>query len=70
MAQAKLHALEGVDDFNEHLEKSEAFLLVIDCHQHWCGPCETIKPTREPERSSRPSVPALRRPYARATPAF
>ena len=31
----------------EHLTSllGESKLLVIDCHQSWCGPCETVRPT-------------------------
>lgn len=31
----------------EHLTRllAEPKVLVIDCHQNWCGPCETVRPT-------------------------
>ena len=45
MAQAAVTAIADGDAFAEFLEKSETFLLVIDCHQNWCGPCDTVKPT-------------------------
>lgn len=45
MATAKVEAIESADAFNDFMEKSEQYLLVIDCHQSWCGPCDTVKPT-------------------------
>ena len=26
------------------LEKSETHLVIVDCHQEWCGYCEAMQP--------------------------
>ena len=45
MATAVVKAIADVDDFNACMDQSEEKVLVIDCHQNWCGPCETVRPT-------------------------
>ena len=41
----KIHKLEDVSGWTSMVESSEERVVVIDCHQEWCGPCEAIKPT-------------------------
>mmetsp|Transcript_23137 Transcript_23137/g.71101 ORF Transcript_23137/g.71101 Transcript_23137/m.71101 type:complete len:132 (-) Transcript_23137:297-692(-) len=41
--QAKVVAIRDVEHFEALL--GEPKLLVIDCHQSWCGPCDTVRPT-------------------------
>jgi hypothetical protein len=37
--------INDVDQFNHLLEvESENSLIIIDCHQEWCGPCMAIIP--------------------------
>ena len=31
--------------WDDWMEKSADMLLVLDCHQDWCGQCETLQPT-------------------------
>merc|ERR1719253_435355 len=53
-----ISAIESLEDWDEKIDKSEEMLLVIDCHQDWCGPCETLSPlfnniyndTQDPEK--------------------
>ena len=35
----------GSQAWDEWMRKSEDMLLVLDCHQDWCGQCETLQPT-------------------------
>ena len=44
--KAKLvKAIESEEEWDEWIAKSENMLLVLDCHQDWCGPCDTLQPT-------------------------
>lgn len=45
MAVATVTAIADAEAFNSYMDQSEEKLLVIDCHQNWCGPCDTVKPT-------------------------
>lgn len=40
---APVVALENGEHLGKFLEESR--ILVVDCHQNWCGPCETVRPT-------------------------
>ena len=33
------------DELREAIELSKTFLVVIDVHKKWCGPCEAMVPT-------------------------
>mmetsp|Transcript_15384 Transcript_15384/g.22616 ORF Transcript_15384/g.22616 Transcript_15384/m.22616 type:complete len:137 (-) Transcript_15384:308-718(-) len=37
--------IADVESWNSWMEQSENLLLVLDCHQDWCGYCETMLPT-------------------------
>ena len=45
MATAPVEAIADAEAFGTYLEKSETILVVMDVHQNWCGPCDTMKPT-------------------------
>lgn len=45
MATAPVETIADAEAFGQYLDKSEAVLVVMDCHQQWCGPCDTMKPT-------------------------
>ena len=45
MATAPVEAIADAEAFGAYLEKSETILVVMDVHQNWCGPCDTMKPT-------------------------
>ena len=45
MATAPVEAIADAEAFGAYLEKSETVLVVMDVHQNWCGPCDTMKPT-------------------------
>ena len=45
MAVASVKAIADAEDWNACMEESAEKVLVIDCHQNWCGPCETVRPT-------------------------
>ncbi len=45
MATAPVEAITDAEAFGSYLEKSETQLIVMDVHQNWCGPCDTMKPT-------------------------
>ena len=37
--------IEDEQAWDSIIEQSEAKLVVIDCHQEWCGCCEAIHPS-------------------------
>mmetsp|Transcript_3018 Transcript_3018/g.6097 ORF Transcript_3018/g.6097 Transcript_3018/m.6097 type:complete len:137 (-) Transcript_3018:280-690(-) len=37
--------IETEEAWDEWMGKSGDMLLVLDCHQDWCGQCETLQPT-------------------------
>lgn len=45
MATAIVKAITDAEDFESCMAASEEKVIVIDCHQNWCGPCETVRPT-------------------------
>mmetsp|Transcript_17114 Transcript_17114/g.22194 ORF Transcript_17114/g.22194 Transcript_17114/m.22194 type:complete len:133 (+) Transcript_17114:22-420(+) len=42
---ATVLAIRDGEHFEELMQESEKKLLVIDCHQCWCGPCTVVEPT-------------------------
>jgi len=38
-------AINDMEHWEQILEESQKCCIVIDCHQDWCGPCETLEPT-------------------------
>jgi hypothetical protein len=41
---APIVALDSDDAFQAAIEQSTKFLIVVDIHQGWCGPCTTMEP--------------------------
>mmetsp|Transcript_35801 Transcript_35801/g.47266 ORF Transcript_35801/g.47266 Transcript_35801/m.47266 type:complete len:135 (+) Transcript_35801:105-509(+) len=38
-------AISDQEAWEENIEKSENLLILLDCHQGWCGPSESMNPT-------------------------
>jgi hypothetical protein len=41
---APIIALDSDEAFQAAVEQSTKFLIVVDIHQGWCGPCTTMEP--------------------------
>jgi thioredoxin-like negative regulator of GroEL len=36
--------IKAIEDWDATIAESDEKLLVIDCHQEWCGRCATLEP--------------------------
>ncbi len=46
--------IQSAEELGELMQKSNEYLIIIDAHKKWCGPCEAMWPSFQSVRAKTP----------------